>query len=209
MKKGYRMMTCLALVTIWATSGCSQFRTDDQGNFVLNHLPQVGEDCAPMMQAAFQWRFDPHRLPKMPGAIEFHVSKALVFVSDKFVPRPDSYSSKLRIRMHTVAILPSGQQIEEDSVETVDGIWNRQKFQIIDFNDDLSVATDEAGTAEIYDNLLLTQPKGSYLFDLHEASSLIVLLISIPINTAGMVDLQYWQKMHNQALKRQDLQDQP
>jgi hypothetical protein len=204
------MMTCLAVVMALAASACAQYTIDDQGGFVMNNIPQKGEDFSSTVQAALEWCFDPRRVPRLPGYFHFRVTKALVYASDPFVPRPDTSSSDIHFHMHAIVILPSGQRIEEDSVEMIDGIWIRKKFHLINFGDQVMPynALAKDGAAQFYADLLRPVPGPGT--DPATFASFIVLLGAMPIQASGSVDIQYWQRIHDLALTRHDLlKDQP
>jgi hypothetical protein len=212
MKIRTQMMTCLALVTVLAASACSQYSINDQDQFVIDRLPQKGEDFSSVLQAALDWRYDPRRCPNLPGPIRVKVTKALVYASDPWVPRPDTASSVVRYHMHAIATLPSGQRIEEDSVEMMEGIWIHKKFILVDFDDItalLPATIDKDGAQQIYQELLRPSSVDGPV-DAVIAASFIRLLSSMPIPASGSVDLQYWQRIHDLALTRHDfLKDQP
>jgi hypothetical protein len=203
------MMNCLAVMVALGASACSQYSINDHDQFVIDRLPQKGEDFSTILQANLDYLFDPRRRPNLPGYIRFHVTKAVVYASDPFVPRPDTASSEVHFHCHIVATLPSGQRIEEDSVEEMDGIWIRKKFVVVYFGDQI-LPLDILGkdtTASIYADLLRPGPIST---DAAAAASFIDLLAAIQIPASGSIDLQYWQRIHDLALTRHDLlKDQP
>lgn len=200
------MFTCLTLVTVLAMSACSQYSIDDQNQFIIDRLPQKGEDFSPVLQVALDWRYDPRNCANTPGPTRVKVTKALVYASDPWVPRPDTVTSIVRFHMHAIATLPSGQRIEEDSVETMRGMWIRKKFELLDFDDIdpyAPVTIDKTGAQQIYEALLQPVPPDGD--EVVIAASFIRLLSSMPILATGSVDLQYWQRIHDLALTRHDL----
>lgn len=207
------MMLYLALITALGSSACSQhsdFHINAQDRFTFGHLPQVGEDCSGTIKGALDWAFDPKRTSSLPGYCKFKVTNAVVFASDSFVPRPTGASSTLRFHLHVNAVLPSGQVIDEDGVEEIDGVWVDQEFVLSSFGGTVFPAVlDKAGADKVYADLSLSHSSDAKS-EAEEESSAIRMLFGIPIKASGTVDLSNWQKIHDIALTRHDLlEDKP